>query len=74
MLKTGVVRPSTSDFASPVILVHKKDDTWGFCVNYRHLNAITMKHKHLMPVVDELLDEINGDQWFTKLDFSASYH
>jgi hypothetical protein len=66
MLKTGVVRPSTSEFASPVLLVRKKDGTWRFCVDYRHLNAITVKHKHPKPVVDELLDEISGAQWFTK--------
>jgi hypothetical protein len=40
----------------------------------RHLNAITMKHKHPMAVVDELLDEISDAKWFTKLDFSARYH
>jgi hypothetical protein len=74
MLTSGVVRPSTSEFASLVLLVRKKDGTWRFCVDYRHLNAITMKHKHPMPVVDELLDEISGAQWFTKLDFSVGYH
>lgn len=74
MLNNGVVRPSTSEFASLVLLVRKKDGTWRFCVDYQHLNAITMKHKQPMPVVDELLDEINGAQWFTKLDFSAGYH
>ena len=74
MLQTGVVRPSTSDFASPVLLVCKKDGSWRFCVDYRHLNAITMKHKHPMPVVDELLDELSGARWLTKLDFSAGYH
>lgn len=74
MLKSGVIRPSNSQFASPVLLVKKKDGTWRFCVDYRHLNAITLKHKHPMPIVDELLDEINGAQWFTKLDFSAGYH
>lgn len=74
MLKTGVIRHSMSEFASPVLLVRKKDGTWRFCVDYRHLNAITMKHKHPMPIVDELLEEISGAQWFTKLDFSAGYH
>jgi hypothetical protein len=52
----------------------EKDGTWRLCVDYRHLNAIAMKNKHPLPIVDELLDELAGAQWFTKLDFRSGYH
>jgi hypothetical protein len=73
MLQEGTVVPSVSTYASPVLLVKKKDRSWRFCVDYRKLNSSTINNKFPMLVIDEFLDEIAGAKFFTKLDLNSGF-
>nr|GFB29219.1 hypothetical protein [Tanacetum cinerariifolium] len=73
LMASGVIRDSQSPYSSPIFMVKKKDGTWRMCVDYRQLNKYTVKDKFPIPVVEELLDELSGAQFFSKLDLSATF-
>ena len=73
MLKAGVIQPSISEWASAPVLVRKRDGTVRWCVDYRALNSVTVKDVFPLPLVDDCLDTLAGNQWFSKLDANSAY-
>ena len=73
MLRNGVIEESRSPWASPIVLVRKKDGSTRFCVDYRRVNAVTRKDAYPLPRVDATLDALGGSQWFSTLDLISGY-
>ena len=73
MNQQGVIQPSHSPCASPIVLIKKKDGKYRFCIDYRKLNEVTKKDAHPLPRIDDLLDALHGSNYFRTLDLRSGY-
>jgi hypothetical protein len=74
LLDKGFIRPSTSPWGCPALFVKKKDNSLRLCVDYRPLNAVTIKNKYPLPRIDVLFDQLVGAKVFSKIDLRSGYH
>ena len=74
LMDKGFIRPSSSPWGCPAIFVKKKDGTLWMCVDYRPLNAVTVKNKYPLPRIDTLFDQLAGAMVFSKIDLRSGYH
>ena len=73
MLKADVIQPSNSAWASAPVLIRKKDGTLRWCIDYRQVNAVTVKDTYPLPFLSECLDSLDGNSWYSKLDANSAY-
>jgi hypothetical protein len=73
MLKAEVIEPATSEWASKIVFVAKPDGSTRFCVDYRRLNAVTVRDSYPLPRMDECIDSLGDAKIFTTLYFSSGY-
>jgi hypothetical protein len=74
LLDKGFIRPSTSPWGCPALFVKKKDESLRLCVDYRPLNAVTIKNMYPLPRIDVLFDQLVGAKVFSKIDLRSGYH
>jgi hypothetical protein len=74
LLDKGYIHPSSSPWGSPTMFVKKKDGSLRMCVDYRPLNAVTIKNKYPLPRIDVLFDQLVGAKVFSKIDLQSGYH
>ncbi|GBG77653.1 hypothetical protein CBR_g24101 [Chara braunii] len=74
LTKKGWIQPSTSPYGAPILFVPKKGGPLRMCIDYRGLNAITVKNVEPLPRIDDLLDRVQGCRYFTKIDLKSGYH
>ncbi|GJS33390.1 putative reverse transcriptase domain-containing protein [Tanacetum coccineum] len=70
----GFIRPSSSPWGAPVLFVKKKDGVFSMCVDYIELNKLTVKNHYPLPRIDDLFDQLQGPQFFSKIDLKSGYH
>ena len=73
MQEANVIRPSSSPWSSPIVLVRKKDGSLRFCVDYRKLNSVTKADTFPLPRMDDILDQLGGYKFFSTLDLKSEY-
>ena len=74
ILEDYIISPSQSSYSALAVMVHKKNGSLCMCTDYRDINNITIKDKFPIPVINELLDELHGVVYLTKLDVHSWYH
>ena len=74
MLDTKLIEPSVSEWASPPVLIRKRDGTVRYAIDYRKLNSVTKKEVYPLPLIDECIDSLAGNKWFSKLDANSAYY
>ncbi|GJX22249.1 putative reverse transcriptase domain-containing protein [Tanacetum coccineum] len=70
----GFFRPSSSPWGAPILFVKKKYGSFRMCIDYRELNKLTVKNRYPLPIIDDLFDQLQGSQFFSKIDIKSGYH
>ncbi|GJX11966.1 putative reverse transcriptase domain-containing protein, partial [Tanacetum coccineum] len=74
LLDKGFIRPSSSPWGALVLFVKKNDGSFRMCIDYRELNKLTIKNHYLLLRIDDLFDQLQGSQYFSKIDLRSGYH
>ena len=74
LLSKGFIRPSISPWGTPVLFMKNKDGSLRLCIDYRQLNRVTIRNQYPLPRIDELFDQLQGSQVYSKIDLRLGYH